>query len=380
MRAQVPSTGYRRCPGGPLRPPNGGEDRFPRFQVRLAWPTGSRKLEGRRLGLPSCGRRSPNRRAHRHAMRLLIVAALSLPLAMLSSAEQGGAQASPARIQSLQSQLERLNQQADQLVEQYLQAKLALQRTQSMLSSLRSDEQQAAQVLQDAQERLGARAAAAYIQGPGVDLSALLESKNPSDTIDRVQVLDLLARQDGDLMDTLKVAGETYQQRKRALEASQREQARQLASLDAKKRQIDQTVSRTEQLLSQVKAADRAKLLAAANGGAAKAVAYAKAQVGKPYAYGADGPDSFDCSGLTMMAWAQAGVSLPHSSSAQYSATRRISAGELQPGDLIFYYSPISHVAIYVGGGMQGAATHTGDYVRLQALHTGITGYGRPGG
>src|SRR6266542_1348873 len=229
MRAQVPSTGYRRCPGGPLRPPNGGEDRFPRFQVRLAWPTGSRKLEGRRLGLPSCGRRSPHRRAHRHAMRLLIVAALSLPLAMLSSAEQGGAQASPARIQSLQSQL------------------------------------------------------------------------------------DLLARQDGDLMDTLKVAGETYQQRKRALEASQREQARQLASLDAKKRQIDQTVSRTEQLLSQVKAADRAKLLAAANsgssgstpvsfpkvtasGGAAKAVAYAKAQVGKPYAYGADGPDSFDCS------------------------------------------------------------------------------------
>src|SRR6266542_3219804 len=230
MRAQVPSTGYRRCPGGPLRPPNGGEDRFPRFQVRLAWPTGSRKLEGRRLGLPSCGRRSPHRRAHRHAMRLLIVAALSLPLAMLSSAEQGGAQASPARIQSLQSQLERLNQQADQLVEQYLQAKLELQRTQSMLSALR-------------------------------------ESKDRSDTIDRVQVLDLLARQDGDVMDTLKVAGETYQQRKRALEASQREQARQLASLDAKKRQIDQTVSRTEQLLSQVKAADRAKLLAAANSG-----------------------------------------------------------------------------------------------------------------
>jgi cell wall-associated NlpC family hydrolase len=336
-------------------------------------------------------------------MRLLLIATLSLPLAMLSSAEQDGAQASPSRINALQSQLERLNQQADQLVEQYLQAKLQLQLTDSMLSSLRSDAEQAAQVFQAAQDRLGARAAAAYIQGPGVDLSALLESKNPSDTLDRVQVLDLLARQDGDLMDTLKVAGDTYQQRKRTLEASQRQQAQQVASLDAKKREIDQTVSRTRALLSQVKAADRAKLLAAANsapapspspstqtpvsfprvaasGGAAEAVAYAKAQVGKPYAYGATGPDSFDCSGLTMMAWAQAGVSLPHSSSAQYSATRRISSGELQPGDLIFYYSPISHVAIYVGGGMQVAATHTGDYVRLQALHDGITGYGRPGG
>lgn len=332
-------------------------------------------------------------------MRALIVASLSLPLAMLSPAEQGGAQASPARVKSLQSQLERLNQQSDQLVEQYLQAKLELQHTQRMLSSLRSDAQQAAQVLQDAQARLGARAAAAYIQGPGVDLSALLESKNPSDTIDRVQVLDLLARQDGDLMDTLKVAGDTYGQRRQALESSQREQARQVAGLDAKKRAVEDNVARTEQLLSQVKAADRARLLASANngsgsgapapssfpkapvsGGAAKAVAYAKAQVGKPYSFGGDGPGSFDCSGLTMMAWAQAGVSLPHSSSAQYGATRRISSGDLQPGDLIFYYSPISHVAIYVGGGMQVAATHTGDYVRLQALHSGITGYGRPGG
>ncbi len=351
--------------------------------------------------MPSCERRSLHRGALRQALRLLVVAALSLPLAMLSTAEQDGAQASPARIRSLQAQLEKLNQQADQLVEQYLQAKLELQNTQKLLGSLRADEQQAAQVLQDAQDRLGARAAAAYIQGPGVDLSALLESKNPSDTLDRVQVLDLLARQDGDLMDTLKVAGDTYQQRKQALEASQREQAKALANLEAKKRQAEQTVDRTKALLAQVKASDRARLLAAANngggsgssapapssfpnvpasGGAAKAVAYAKAQVGKPYVYGASGPSSFDCSGLTMMAWAQAGVSLPHSSSAQYSATRHISSSQLQPGDLIFYYSPISHVAIYVGGGMQVAATHTGDYVRLQALHSGITGYGRPAG
>ena len=334
-------------------------------------------------------------------MRTLAVATLALPLAMLSPAGYR-AEASPAKISQLESQLQRLNQQSDQLVEQYLQAKLQLKQTEGMLGSLRADAEQAARTLQDAQARLGARAAAAYMQGPGNNLSAVLESTNPTDTIDRVQVLDLLARQDGDLMDTLKVAGDNYQARKRALEASQRQQTQQVAALNAKKRDVDATVARTEQLLAQVKAADRARVLAAANGagsggstggqpppsfpnvpvsgGAAKAVAYAKAQVGKPYSYGAAGPGSFDCSGLTMMAWAQAGVSLPHSSSAQYAATRRISAGELQPGDLIFYYVPISHVAIYVGGGMQVAATHTGDYVRLQALHDGITGYGRPGG
>jgi cell wall-associated NlpC family hydrolase len=335
-------------------------------------------------------------------MRTLAIATLALPVAMLSSAGHR-AEASPTKISQLESQLQRLNQQSDQLVEQYLQAKLQLKQTEGMLGSLRADAEQAGRTLQDAQARLGARAAAAYMQGPGNNLSAVLGSTNPGDTLDRVQVLDLLARQDGDLMDTLKVAGDNYQARKRALEASQRQQAQQVEGLDAKQREVDATVARTKQLLAQVKASDRAKVLAAANGagsgggstgsqpppsfpnvpvsgGAAKAVAYAKAQVGKPYSYGASGPGSFDCSGLTMMAWAQAGISLPHSSSAQSSSTRHVSSSEIQPGDLVFYYSPVSHVAIYVGGGQQVAATHTGDYVRLQPLHSGIVGYGRPGG
>jgi cell wall-associated NlpC family hydrolase len=81
-----------------------------------------------------------------------------------------------------------------------------------------------------------------------------------------------------------------------------------------------------------------------------------------------------------MMAWRQAGISLPHSSASQYNVGRRISASELQPGDLIFYYSPISHVSIYIGGGQRISATHTGDYVRVQSLGSSIVGYARPNG
>jgi len=103
------------------------------------------------------------------------------------------------------------------------------------------------------------------------------------------------------------------------------------------------------------------------------------AQVGQPYCYGGTGP-CYDCSGLTMRAWAQAGVSLPHSSAAQYGVGRHISASELQPGDLIFYYSPISHVSIYIGNGQRVSATHTGDYVRVQSLGSSIVGYTRPNG
>ena len=75
------------------------------------------------------------------------------------------------------------------------------------------------------------------------------------------------------------------------------------------------------------------------------------AQVGKSYVYGAAGPSAFDCSGLTMMAWAQAGVGLPHSSGAQMGSGTPVSQSELQPGDLVFYYSPVSHVGMYIGNG-----------------------------
>ena len=113
----------------------------------------------------------------------------------------------------------------------------------------------------------------------------------------------------------------------------------------------------------------------------AKVIAYARAQLGKPYVYNTAGPDTFDCSGLTMMAWAQAGVSMPHYSGAQYSMFPHIAYSELQPGDLIFKGPGGStHVSLYVGGGMQIAATHTGSFVLLQPVPYGnLSGAVRPG-
>jgi cell wall-associated NlpC family hydrolase len=97
-------------------------------------------------------------------------------------------------------------------------------------------------------------------------------------------------------------------------------------------------------------------------------VAEARRQLGKPYHWGAAGPDSFDCSGLTMWAWRAAGVALAHYSGAQYSATTHIPLSELQPGDLVFFYSDLSHVGIYVGGGQMIHAPQTGDVVRYASI------------
>jgi len=109
-------------------------------------------------------------------------------------------------------------------------------------------------------------------------------------------------------------------------------------------------------------------------------VDFAMAQLGDPYVYGGNGPDSWDCSGLTSAAWRQAGVSIPRSSSAQIGAGTRVSESNLQPGDLVFYYSPISHVGIYIGDGKIVHATHPGDVVSVDSLHTmPFAGASRPG-
>ena len=106
--------------------------------------------------------------------------------------------------------------------------------------------------------------------------------------------------------------------------------------------------------------------------GVAAVLAYARAQVGKWYQWGGAGPNTFDCSGLTMMAWQQAGVYMPHGSQAQYNLTRHIPISQLQPGDLVFFgvSGPANHhVGIYVGGGMMIEAPYTGAQVRYSSIY-----------
>jgi cell wall-associated NlpC family hydrolase len=108
-----------------------------------------------------------------------------------------------------------------------------------------------------------------------------------------------------------------------------------------------------------------AKSAHAGSSAAQRAVDFALAQLGKPYVFGAAGPGSYDCSGLTMAAWRAGGVALPHLASAQYNFGTHVSASELQPGDLVFFYNPIGHVAMYIGKGMLVSAPQTGENVKI---------------
>jgi peptidoglycan DL-endopeptidase CwlO len=157
------------------------------------------------------------------------------------------------------------------------------------------------------------------------------------------------------------------------------------------KKIVDEKYADAKALLDEMKAKERAALLGGgggvvpptninASGRAKVAVDFAMAQRGDPYVYGAAGPNAWDCSGLTMMAWNAAGVGLPHQSGAQFSSGARVAASALQPGDLVFYYNPISHVGMYIGGGAIVHAPHPGSVVQVTGLYSmPYVGAVRPG-
>jgi len=328
-------------------------------------------------------------------LRTPMVAVLALALAVPISLAWGGAAMAAPSAGDLQSQLRKLNGDADQAVERYLEAQIALKQTKTSLGTIQNQVAEARGQLDALRGLVSARAADAYMFGPA-DVALMLNPGAADDTLDRMQTLTLLAQRASDELQDLTVADRAFQTEMARLTKVERDREAQLKRLAAEKDRVDKLVVRTQSLLGELRQAGGAAALdgvdpglpagsappppSGGGGGGAAAVRYAYAQLGKPYAFGADGPGTFDCSGLTMMAWRQAGVSLPHSSASQYNVGRRVSAGELQPGDLVFYYSPISHVSVYIGNGQRISATHTGDYVRVQSLGSSIVGYARPNG
>ena len=119
---------------------------------------------------------------------------------------------------------------------------------------------------------------------------------------------------------------------------------------------------------------------AAGSGRGAKALAFARTQIGKPYRFGATGPDAYDCSGLTGAAWRAAGVTLPRTSQQQFRVGKVVSQSDLQPGDIVFFYKDISHNGLYAGNGMLLDAPRPGKSVRyIKVSYMPFAGARRPG-
>ena len=228
--------------------------------------------------------------------------------------------------------------------------------------------------------------------------SQVMLSPTPDDFLDQLTTMSAFNDQQTQMMADFAVQAGRLETKQRAAQRQVTRIAENSQQLGEEKAEIDDKAARAEQLLTTLE--DRAAARAAsrsesrtaagaaaapaasapASGRAAAAVRYAMAQVGKSYVYGAAGPSAFDCSGLTMMAWAQAGVGLPHSSGAQMGSGTPVSQSELQPGDLVFYYSPVSHVGMYIGNGQIVNALNPGAGIGISGVNDmPYSGAVRPG-
>ena len=301
------------------------------------------------------------------------------------------AQAEPD-IDTVRDRVERLYHQAEQASERYNDARLELAELNKEVDSLEADQSRQGDALEGVRSDVRDAIIQRYQSG-GLGPTGELLASDSEGFLDQLSTLSTIDGLQDSLLSDYDNELEAYGIRKDQTEKRRDDIADLEAKLAKEKETADSKLEEAEELLSRLEEEEREAILSRdgdmrapdaasipASGRAAVAVKYALAQVGDAYVYGAAGPDAFDCSGLTMMAWGQAGVGLPHSSSAQYSSGARVSQSELQPGDLVFYYSPISHVGIYIGNGMIVHAANPGTGVQVTGLYSmPYVGAVRPG-
>jgi hypothetical protein len=236
--------------------------------------------------------------------------------------------------------------------------------------------------------RVGTVSAEAYQSGPGGGFAAMLQAGSPKQFADQLLYLDQIAAvQEGQIDDVwnLKLR---YDSAKAPIDALDAVLSKQDADLAAQRKVID------------TKIADLNTLRVKAYGSAGfdtryrpwtcpatylptkgyRAAAFACSEAGKPYVFGAAGPSTYDCSGLTMAAWASVGVYMPHNAYEQMQSMRSVRRSDIQIGDLVFYYNDVHHVGIYVGDGHVMVAPQSGDRVRMVDIdRSPVHSIGRPG-
>jgi cell wall-associated NlpC family hydrolase len=313
-----------------------------------------------------------------------------------------------ARASALRHQVEQLRTKAEIATEEYdgVYARLGAAVTAHL--SAERELARAQQTLGTRGDQAERRVRALYMSGGTAALLAhVLRSASPSDVAQRVSQVKVVLQADAGATHQAESAVSARTAAEQRLARTAAESTRLQKLVADKADEVNELLSRTDQLLAdadqrvvalveqQERAAEAAATvqaqaeIAAARAAlgnvteapptpqAAAALEFAKSQVGKPYVWGATGPDSYDCSGLTGAAYRAGGINLPRTSREQWYAGTHVSLGELQPGDLLFWaYDPanpatIHHVALYAGGGLMVAAPHTGDVVKVQGVYLG---------
>ncbi|WP_326594929.1 C40 family peptidase [Streptomyces sp. NBC_01803] len=309
------------------------------------------------------------------------------------------AQAEPEpTIEEVQDEVDRLYEEAEAVTEEYNGAKEQEEQLQAEVDDLQDSTARGQEELNELRSGVGSVASAQYRNG-GIDPSLhLFLSADPDAYLDQASTLDQVS---GKQAETLRL----IEDRQRNLDQQRQEATDKLAELEElrgrlsdQKETIQDKLNEAQSLLNQLTEEEQARLAAQEQAEADRAAEAARAdrsddradfvdvpgssrgsaalsaaatKLGSPYVWGATGPSSFDCSGLTSWAYAQAGVSLPRTSQSQAGVGTRVGMSELAPGDLVFFYSDLHHVGLYAGNGQVIHAPRPGsvvEYISINAM------------
>ncbi|MEW1792625.1 MULTISPECIES: C40 family peptidase [Streptomyces] len=363
-------------------------------------------------------------RANSPAVGFTTAALASVTLLSTQSATAAPAEPKPS-VEEVQKKVDDLYRQAGTATQQYNKAKEATDTQRKSVERVLDDVAKSADKVNEARRALGTYAAAQYRAGAVGPTAALMFADSPESYFEQTQLMDRLTERQQEAVedfqkeqrsaaeqrakatksletltesqDSLKLGKQKVQNKLAAArsllsELTEQEKAR-LAALERKK---EEEARRKAEAKAKEEAAERKRQEAAreaeqppATGGgtdtgsgggsgaadgtyaakAEKVLAFARAQIGKPYVWGATGPSSYDCSGLTGAAWKAAGVQLPRTTWDQVKVGKRVATADLLPGDLVFFYDDISHVGIYKGDGKMIHAPKPGANVREESIY-----------
>lgn len=336
-----------------------------------------------------------------------VIGLASLGLLLSGIAILPSATAAPSRdIAQVRDEVRTLQSRAEAATERFNSARNQLADVQDTLAGLQRKVKRERADLQEILSSVDDLARATYTSG-GIDTSLqVLFAEDPTEFLAQAAALDQVAQSQASSLRRTQTARLRLAQSEAAVEDKESIAQSYRDEMSSAKNEANQQLGAAQNILANLKEEERQRLAAlaeeerrqsqaaasaataalnqapssgsgpsSAGGGytggsrASAAVSYALAQVGNRYVAAAAGPDAFDCSGLTMTAWRQSGVSLPHYSYSQFSSTRRIPVSEAQPGDLVFYFgSGAHHVGMYIGGGKMVHAANPGDGVRIDDI------------
>ncbi|WP_018550531.1 C40 family peptidase [Streptomyces sp. ATexAB-D23] len=363
--------------------------------------------------------RKPRPRVRSAAPVVGLTSAALATVTLLSSQSATAAPAPKPSIEDVQRKVDDLYRQAGTATQKYNQAKEAADKQRTKVDTLLEDVAKRTAKLNDARRTLGNYAAAQYRDGALAPTATFFLADNPQSFFDQTHLMNRMADRQQQAVDEFRTQqAKASKQRAQAVESLETLTESQTA-LRTSKQNVQNKLTEARTLLSKLTAEEKARLAelerkkeaeakrkaeelakkqaaakkeaerkAKESGGgtetgsgsgsdsgssastkAEKVLAFARAQIGKPYVWGATGPSSYDCSGLTQAAWKAAGVDIPRTTWDQVNVGTRIATADLQPGDLVFFYDDISHVGIYKGDGMMIHAPKPGANVREESIY-----------